>query len=581
MVNNVKRIIAFYRLLRPSRLALVFAGGFLVSIPILLGFVYPLVVKRIIDSVTNLRSMDLAGIWILGALYLVSLVSSYAGELIYNRNKYLAAQELRDQIFRESSYLAISSVKAKGGGYFAKLIGDQVNEAFVVLDYAFMRNIFLLLRMVAVLGIIFVWSKVVFFVFTVNVILVLSYSSLMDRATHAYWSGLAEYVRKINGFVVETFENLHELLAGQATERRSEKHSKLLTKITGLALRAENIRATLDKAMVDAPTLASQVLILVYCGFAIIRGQMSVGTLVAMWTYFEYATAPIYVFRDMSRLAVQSAATIESVLEHLSTVRCSSASLKERAIAPMTGAFYDLEDVTVQYGNERVLDGLSLTISEGELVGIIGVSGEGKSTLLSILLGFEKKFTGEARLLGNDITVLRPQDTFDIVGYYAQNVSVFNETLEENIVMGRPVDSERLKGLIEEMELQHLRNRQLGEAGGFISAGEKQRLQLARLIYANKDLVVIDEPLTNLDTVSEKRLLQKLSDHLRGKSGIIVSHKPSVLQLATKVAVMHQGRIVAVGPLQELIKTNDLCKQIIGTYIEMAKEIDQNLREAN
>ncbi len=207
----------------------------------------------------------------------------------------------------------------------------------------------------------------------------------------------------------------------------------------------------------------------------------------------------------------------------------------------------------------------------------MGLSGEGKSTLLNILLGFEQNYQGEVKFLGNELQTFPLGSIFDHLGYYSQTVGIFNNTLENNIVLGRPLDAQRLEDVILDLGLDHLRGRSLGEGGSFISGGEKHRVHLARLIYAGQRYVVLDEPLTNLDLINERWLLAKLAEFLAQRSGIIVSHKPSVLRLATTIVVLSEGQVVAVGALKDLVRSNPVCRQIIHAYVDDARQLSREL----
>jgi len=115
----------------------------------------------------------------------------------------------------------------------------------------------------------------------------------------------------------------------------------------------------------------------------------------------------------------------------------------------------------------------------------------------------------------------------------------------------------------------------LGEGGSFVSGGEKQRIQLARLFYAGKDVFVIDEPLTNLDTINERILLKKLEHYISARSGIIISHKPNVIRLAKQLVVLKNGEVVAIGTFRELMSSDSTFKGIIENYLSSAGEIGQ------
>lgn len=578
MLRNVRRIIAFYRLISPRRLYAILLGGVLATAPVISNLVYPLLIGGIIDGVSR-STVPVNLLWWLGGLYALTLGVSYLGEMVYTRHKFMAAQEIRERVFATSFSLPINKLREKGAGYFAKLVGDQINEAFLVLDYPFIRNIILMVRMFVILGLVFIRDKVLFGVFAANVVFVSSYSSVIDRATHSLFASGLELIRKSIAYLVETFENIHCLISRQNSRARKSAYNALMTQITKIAVKAETIRVSLDKLMVDVPTYLSQVLIIAYCSYSILAGRMTVGSFWVMWAYFSYVTEPLYIFRELSRISVQSAATIESVTAFFDEANTSRPALKPASFNDQAPV-YDVKDLVFTYQEQPILNGVSFRVNRGEVLGIVGLSGQGKSTLLNVLLGFEMGYEGEVYLLGSRMKDLDLEQVFDVVGYYSQTVAIFNDSLETNIMMGHTPTPSKLSAVISDLGLQHLTNRPLGEAGGFISGGERQRVELARLMYEGKDILVIDEPLTNLDPISEKDLLGKLASFLDDKTAIVISHKPNVLKLATRLLLLDGGRVLASGTYEELMAKSDLFRRLIHTYLETAQTVVGNQTSA-
>nr|WP_164731022.1 ATP-binding cassette domain-containing protein [Anoxybacter fermentans] len=127
--------------------------------------------------------------------------------------------------------------------------------------------------------------------------------------------------------------------------------------------------------------------------------------------------------------------------------------------------------------------------------------------------------------------------------------------------------------------IQHLRNRPLGKGGNFVSGGEKQKIQLARFLYVNKPFFILDEPFTNLDVLNEKYLMEILLKHIKGKSGIIISHKLNVIRLANRCIVLNEGKIIGDGDPSYLIENNKLSRELIKTYLETAKNGGEGLED--
>ena len=193
--------------------------------------------------------------------------------------------------------------------------------------------------------------------------------------------------------------------------------------------------------------------------------------------------------------------------------------------------------------------------------------------MLNILLGLEQGYEGTVKLLGNDLKRVMPSAVFEHVAFYSQNIGIFNDTLENNIVLGREYDERKLQRIIKELGIEHLRGRKLGEGGSFVSGGEKQRIQLARLFYADKPVAILDEPLTNLDAITEKTLLERLRNFLKGRTAVLISHKPNIIKISTKIVFLENGTISTIGEFDELLKSHETFKKMIETYVSESRRV--------
>jgi len=580
MLKSLRNIYAFYSLIGLRRLWPILIGGLLVTSPVILGIVSPLLVRQIIDGLAA-GSINWTIVHLLGALYAFSFLLSYGGDLLYLRGKFQAAAELRCRVFAQSFYLPWQKLRQQGSAYFATLINNHLNDAFLVLDYGYIRALVASIRMLVILGIVLLWSRTFFFLFILNVVLLLAYSEIMSRATHHYYSRGFDLMRRATAYIVETFDNIHEVLAGESRQKSCRRYIEMTDEMTSVALRAEFWRAQLDKVMTDLPDYLSRLVILVYGGYLVVNGHMTIGTIWALWSYFAMLTEPIHMLQSLARISVKNDATMDGILNYFAETEKERKTFNRDGILPDSGApVYCLSDVTFSFNtNSPILTNISFDIPRGELVAVVGLSGEGKSTLLNMLLGLEQSYEGSLKFLGSDVRGVYPGHMFEHIGYCSQNTGIFNDTLENNITLGRPVDRRRLEEAIAAMEIDHLQGRLLGERGSFLSGGEKQRVQLARLIYANKDVVVLDEPLTNLDLVNERTLLERLANYVVGRSGVIISHKPNVLRLATRAIVLSEGRVIAEGKIHDLMRSNSVCRDIIRTYIDNALEFSKELNE--
>lgn len=208
-----------------------------------------------------------------------------------------------------------------------------------------------------------------------------------------------------------------------------------------------------------------------------------------------------------------------------------------------------------------VLRNLSFTIGPGDVLGIIGPSGSGKSTLARLLVGVWPVATGKVRLDGADVYYWNKDELGPHIGYLPQDIELFAGTVAENIARFGEVDSEKVivtakRAGIHEMILRLPQgyDTPLGDGGAGLSGGQKQRLGLARAMYGDPSLIMLDEPNSNLDEVGEGALIEAIGDlHKQGKTVVIISHKNSILATTTKLLLLVDGKAQLFGPTAQVL----------------------------
>lgn len=228
----------------------------------------------------------------------------------------------------------------------------------------------------------------------------------------------------------------------------------------------------------------------------------------------------------------------------------------------------EFDNITFSYpgGTEPALAGLSLRIREGELIALVGENGAGKSTLVKLLLRFYDTDQGSVRVGGVDLKDLAPEVLRDRIGVLFQDYASYELTVRENVVMGRPdvkVDDERVIEALQDARSEWLVKKmpngldskvgRLFEGGHDLSGGEWQRLALARLMYRDADIWILDEPTSSLDPEAEAAIFAELKENLKGRIGIVISHRFSTVRIADRIAVIADGRVTELGTHEELL----------------------------
>lgn len=224
---------------------------------------------------------------------------------------------------------------------------------------------------------------------------------------------------------------------------------------------------------------------------------------------------------------------------------------------------------------EDAVHGFNLSINSGELVALVGENGAGKSTVVRLLLRFYDVDKGSISIGGVDVKNTDPEDLRNRIGVLFQDYANYELTVRENVTMGRPnaevLDDRVLESLRDarsEWLVKKMPNGldskvgRLFEGGHDLSGGEWQRLALARIMYRDADIWILDEPTSSLDPEAEAAIFAELKENLKGRIGIVISHRFSTVRIADRIAVIADGKVAEVGSHHELMKTGGRYSQL-------------------
>jgi ATP-binding cassette subfamily B protein len=237
----------------------------------------------------------------------------------------------------------------------------------------------------------------------------------------------------------------------------------------------------------------------------------------------------------------------------------------------------DFDNVTFSYpgGTKPAVAGLNLNIRSGELIALVGENGAGKTTLVKLLLRFYDVDQGSVRVGGVDLREVDPVALRSRIGVLFQDYASYELSVRDNVVMGRPggtVDDGRVMEALRDSRSEWLVNRmpkgldskvgRLFEGGHDLSGGEWQRLALARIMYRDADIWILDEPTSSLDPEAEAGIFAELKENLKGRIGIVISHRFSTVRIADRIAVIADGRVTELGTHAELLRAGGRYSQL-------------------
>ena len=359
------------------------------------------------------------------------------------------------------------------------------------------------------------------------------------------------------------------------------QQSKLQTEADDIrreSMKAAYIRSRFLPAIDLLPSLGL-VAVLGLGGHRVITGDMTLGGLVAFNTYLTMLIWPMRNIGMTIAFGQRAASALLRVNEILSeepaiTDPSKPKRLPKTGLAQPTGA---LSFQNVRFGYDightdvRVLEGLTLEVQPGESVAIVGATGSGKSTIARLLLRFYDPQTGGIALDGVDLRELRLSELRRSVGVVFEDTLLFHDTVSSNIAFAKPgIDSDvvvraaKLAGAHEFiMQLPEKYDTVLGERGFSLSGGQRQRIAIARAIVADPRVLVLDDATSAVDPTKEHEIRDALATVMRGRTTLVIAHRPATIELADRAVLLDNGVIAASGSHHELLETNEKYREVL------------------
>lgn len=566
-MSSMKRYMQFVKPYYWQIALTIFIGIFKFAIPLFIPLLIKIVIDDIIgaDALSNAEKLKQLYLWLGGTAIVFFLLRP---PIEYFRQYY--AQYVSNKILYDIRGYLYSHLQRLSLRYYANTRAGEIISR-VINDVEQTKNF-------VMIGLMNVWLDLATILIAIAIMLTMDVSltivALLAFPFYAFsvkyfFGRLRDLTRERSQALANVQSYLHERVQGMSIIKSFalEKHEQKIFNDTNDQFLEKAIDHTKWNAkafaVVNTITDVAPLLVIGYAGYQVIQGNLTLGTMVAFIAYIERLYNPLRRLVNSSTTLVQSLASMDRVFELMDEDYDVTDKEKARDLAVVDGKL-EFRDVSFHYndGGTEVLSNLNFTVKPGETVAFVGMSGGGKSTIVSLIPRFYDVTSGGIYMDDHDLRDVTTHTLRDQIGLVLQDSILFSDSVKANILMGKPgaTDEEVIAAAQAAnahdfiSELPEGYDTKVGERGVKLSGGQKQRVAIARVFLKNPPILILDEATSALDLESEALIQDSLERLAHDRTTLIVAHRLSTITHADQILVIDHGKLSERGTHNELME---------------------------
>lgn len=518
---------------------------------------------------------------IVGVNVLIRLVSMVRGvALIDVGNKIIV--KLREMVFNKIQALSISRISKRTSGELMNRVTEDTNvlQQFIMNDMGNIIEQVIIFAAVGTILFIYDWKLALLILLPVPIV-VMSFQlfwKYVNKIFEKQWTMNSQ----ASTILYDIFSGIRVVKAFGMEKKETDRYDKITYEECKIAVRNETFFAKVFPVMNFLMGIG-EFFLLYYVGSKILGNEMTLGEMTQFSSYVSIIYGPLRWVANLPRRIVRVMTSIVKIYDILD--EDVEVYDKDDAVDKRIEGYIDFEDVSFGYDNTtNVIKNMNFNIKPGEMVGIVGKSGVGKSTLINLVMRLYDVEEGSVKIDGIDIRDISQDSLRSQIGVVLQETFLFSGTIYDNIAYAKLgatreeiITASKIAGAHAFiMKLPDAYNTKVGERGHTLSGGERQRVAIARALLHNPRILILDEATASLDTETEKQIQDSLQKLIADRTTLAIAHRLSTLRNATKILVLDKGEVAEVGTHEELILKKGIYFGLVMAQRQMSKMSPKN-----